>query len=161
MLEEGESEHHHQGVPMNPGPGAALEVVEAEFLLHLLMRLLADPARLDDFGQALQGGVGGQVGEVVLAFAGRAVFANEPSRLTGQVLLALVENALWRTIGDAHAQGGEARPERPFGADAPAERRPFDLRQGALGRGDRMSGTGFLRGRPRRAFGKTSETPTG
>ena len=51
VLEEGEGEHHHQGVPMKPVPGTALEVVEAEFLLHLLMRLLADPARLDDLAR--------------------------------------------------------------------------------------------------------------
>ena len=32
---------------MQPDPGATLEVVEAEFFLELLMRLLADPARFD------------------------------------------------------------------------------------------------------------------
>ncbi len=47
VLEEGGGDHHHQRVVVQPVPVAALEVVEAEFLLHLLVRLLADPARLD------------------------------------------------------------------------------------------------------------------
>ena len=61
-LEEGVSDHGHQGVSVQPGPGSALEVVEAEFLLELLMRLLADPTRLDGRGERLQIGVGGEVG---------------------------------------------------------------------------------------------------
>jgi hypothetical protein len=33
-LEEGVSDHGHQRVSVQPGPGSALEVVEAEFLLE-------------------------------------------------------------------------------------------------------------------------------
>ena len=40
-LEEGVGHHRHQRVPVQPGPGAAHEVVEAELLLHLRVRLLA------------------------------------------------------------------------------------------------------------------------
>ena len=29
--------HRHQRMPMRPGPGSTLEVIEAEFLLHLLV----------------------------------------------------------------------------------------------------------------------------
>ena len=47
MLEEGVSNHRHERMAVQALPGAALEVVEAEFFLELLMRLLADPARLD------------------------------------------------------------------------------------------------------------------
>lgn len=47
MLEEGVSNHRHEGVTMETLPGSSLEVVEAEFLLQLLMRLLANPSRLD------------------------------------------------------------------------------------------------------------------
>jgi hypothetical protein len=47
MLEEGATDHSHEGVTMKTAPGLPLEVVEAEFLLELLIRLLADPARLD------------------------------------------------------------------------------------------------------------------
>ncbi len=37
-LEEGVGHHRHQRVPMQPGPGSALEVIEAELLLHLLVK---------------------------------------------------------------------------------------------------------------------------
>jgi hypothetical protein len=47
VLQEGEGDHGHERVPVQAGPGAALEVVEPQFLLHLLMRLLAHPASLD------------------------------------------------------------------------------------------------------------------
>ncbi len=41
MLEEREGEHRHEGVAVHAGPGPALEAVGAEFLLQLLVRLLA------------------------------------------------------------------------------------------------------------------------
>lgn len=44
VLEIGVGDAGHQRVPVQPGPGAALEVVEAEFLLQLLMCLLTDPS---------------------------------------------------------------------------------------------------------------------
>ena len=46
VLEERERDHGHQRVPVQAGPGAALEVVEAQLLLELLVRLLAGPAAL-------------------------------------------------------------------------------------------------------------------
>jgi hypothetical protein len=46
-LEEGVGDHGHQGVPVKSDPGSAFEVVEAEFFLQLLMRLLADPSGFD------------------------------------------------------------------------------------------------------------------
>src|SRR4051794_10559959 len=52
VLEERERDHGHQRVPVQTGPGAALEMVEAELLLHLLVRLLARPARLDPAGRS-------------------------------------------------------------------------------------------------------------
>jgi hypothetical protein len=57
-LEEGECDHAHQGVSVQPGPGSPLEVVETEFFLQLLMRLFADPTRLDGTGQLLEWCVG-------------------------------------------------------------------------------------------------------
>ena len=51
MLEVGERDAAHQGVPMQPGPRSPLERAEAEFLLELLMRLLANPARFDGGGE--------------------------------------------------------------------------------------------------------------
>ena len=76
VLQKGHGDHDHEGVVVEPMPAPALEVVEAEFLLHLLVRLLADPARLDEPGEALDRGVGGQVGEVVLRLAGGAALAD-------------------------------------------------------------------------------------
>ena len=54
VLEERVRDHGHQRMAMKTGPGAALEVVEAELLLHLLVRLLAHPARLDRGRQRLE-----------------------------------------------------------------------------------------------------------
>ena len=65
MLEEGVGDHRHERVPVKALPGSALEVIEAEFFLHLLMGLLADPSRLDGGSQRAQVGASRQVGEVV------------------------------------------------------------------------------------------------
>ena len=54
MLEEGVGDHRHEGVTMKALPGSSLEVIEAEFLFQLLMRLLADPSRLDGGSQGAQ-----------------------------------------------------------------------------------------------------------
>jgi hypothetical protein len=44
VLQEGVSHTRHQHVPVQPCPGTPLDVAETEFLLELLMGLLADPA---------------------------------------------------------------------------------------------------------------------
>jgi hypothetical protein len=54
VLEEGEGDQAQQRVVVQAGPRAALEVVEPELALELPVRLLADPARLDQGGQDLQ-----------------------------------------------------------------------------------------------------------
>ena len=69
VLEEGKGEHRHKGVSVQAGPGSALEVVETEFFLQLLVGLLASPARLDGGRERLQVSGGGQVGEIVLRLA--------------------------------------------------------------------------------------------
>ena len=97
MLKEGVSDHGHQRVPMKTVPGAPLEVVESEFLLHLLVCLFAHPSGLDACRQRQDVGVGGQIGEIVFALVRRSPFADQPSLLARQVLLTLVEDALgWR-----------------------------------------------------------------
>src|ERR687889_277956 len=78
VLEEGEGEPAQERVVVQPAPGAALEVVEAELLLELLVRLLAHPPGLDRRRQLLQRRLGRQVGQVVLALAGGAALAHEP-----------------------------------------------------------------------------------
>jgi hypothetical protein len=45
-------------------PWPPLEMVEAEFLLHLLMSLLAHPSRLDGGGDHLRCRVGRQIAEI-------------------------------------------------------------------------------------------------
>jgi len=52
MLEERVSNHRHQRMTMKAVPRPSLEVVETEFLLQLLMGLLANPSCLDRRGQA-------------------------------------------------------------------------------------------------------------
>ena len=110
-LQVGVGDHRHQGVTMKATPGAAFEVIEAQFFLELLMRLLANRARLDRRGERLEIGLCGQVGEIVFLFARAAAFAYEPGFLARHVLHALVADALWRPIGNAHADGGEGGME--------------------------------------------------
>src|SRR3954449_1242769 len=78
VLQVGEGNAGHQRVPVQAGPGPALEVAEAEFLFQLLVRLLAGPARLDGGGQPPQRGPPRQVAEVVLALAAVAPLADQP-----------------------------------------------------------------------------------
>jgi hypothetical protein len=47
VKEEGEGDHGEHGVVMKAKPGAAFEVVQAEFLLGLLVHLFAGPSSLD------------------------------------------------------------------------------------------------------------------
>lgn len=60
-MQEGVGDHCHQGVSVKADPGPALEVVEAQFLLELLMRLFTNPSGLDGSGERLEAGVGWQV----------------------------------------------------------------------------------------------------
>ena len=57
-LEKGVGDHGHQGVSVEPSPGSTFEVVEAEFLLELLMRLLTDSSGLDRRGEHLEARIG-------------------------------------------------------------------------------------------------------
>ena len=72
VLQVSESHAGHQRVAVQAGPRAPLEVAETQFLLELLVRLLADPARLDRAGQGAQGGPRRQGAKVVLEFLVRA-----------------------------------------------------------------------------------------
>ena len=81
MLQEGVGDHRHQRVAVKPLPGSALEVVKADLLFELLMRLLADPARLDGGCQCAQIGLRREIGEIVFLFAAIPVFADEPNFL--------------------------------------------------------------------------------
>src|SRR3954453_16484699 len=78
VRKEGEGEPAQERVVVQPAPGAALEVVEAQLLLELLVRLLAHPARLDGPRQLLQGRVRREVREIVRAPARGPALADQP-----------------------------------------------------------------------------------
>ena len=58
-LQKSIGDHREQRMAMQACPGASLEVVETEFFLQLLMRLLADPACLDGTCERLDWRIGG------------------------------------------------------------------------------------------------------
>src|SRR4051794_16811689 len=120
VLQVGKSDAGHQGVPVQAGPGPALEVGETELLLELLMRLLAGPARLDGGGQPPQRGPPRQVAEVVLALTAVAPLAGQPDLLAGQA--GAVGRA--RAVGDAPPEGGGAGAGRAPGAAPPGDAPP-------------------------------------
>lgn len=62
MLQEGEGELAEKRMVVKAAPAPALEMIEPQFDLHLLVHLLADPARLDQGCQPLKRHVGGEVG---------------------------------------------------------------------------------------------------
>src|SRR5262245_43990078 len=100
------------------------------------MRLLAEPARLDGAGELLEGCVGWQVGEIIFALAGRAMLADDPDRLAGQMLGTPVVDPLGWSVRYPDTDRGEARRQPSFGAATPAGRSPSGGLQHGL-RGDR------------------------
>src|SRR3982751_2135335 len=85
VLQEGEGQQAQERVVVQAAPAPPPEVVQPELALELLVQLLAPPPRLDQGGQSLEGGVGRQVGQVVLALARGAVLADQPRLVPGQV----------------------------------------------------------------------------
>src|SRR5271168_4486403 len=124
-LQEGVCDHCHERVAVQAMPRAAFEVVEAQFFLELLLRLLADPSRLDRSGERLEVGLCRQVGKIVFALARDAALADQPGLLARHVLHPLLMDALGRTIGDPHAHGGEGGRQGTFGSFAPADASPL------------------------------------
>src|SRR3954453_22287724 len=78
VLQISKGDAGHQGVAMQAGPGPALEVAEPQFLLELLVHLLAGPARRGGGDRAPQRGPRREVDEVVLLPAAVAPFADQP-----------------------------------------------------------------------------------
>lgn len=114
-------------------PRAALEMVGAQLFLHLLVGLLAHPARLDGGGEGFGVGSGRWVGEIVFVFVRRAPFAHQPSLFSWHMLLDLVIDALGRTIRDADAAGGKGRAPGGLGAVLLGELVPSGCSQHRLG----------------------------
>ena len=79
---------------MQPGPGSAFEVIEAEFLLELLMRLFTDPSGFDRGGEFRQARIGWQVRHIVFLFARRPAFADEPDLVARHALHTIVDHAV-------------------------------------------------------------------
>ena len=134
MLEESIGDHRHERVAVKALPGAALEVIETEFLFQLLVRLLANPSRLDGGRQGAQVGLCRQVGEIVFLFSRRPVFADKPGLVARQMLLTLVPDPLPWPVGDPHADSGETGLELSFRAGAPADVLPWGVGQHVFGR---------------------------
>lgn len=103
MLKEGIGDHGHQRMAVETLPGAALEVVETEFLLHLLMRLFTDPARLDGSRECFERSVGGQVRHVVLLLSAQSSFPDQPNLLAWHALNAIIGHPVLVAIGNSHA----------------------------------------------------------
>src|SRR3954470_19730751 len=78
VLQIGKGDAGHQRVPVQAGPGAAFEVTKPQFLLELLVHLLAGPARLDGGDQPPQRGPLRQVAEIVFLLTAVAPFADQP-----------------------------------------------------------------------------------
>ena len=160
-LQEQVGDQAEQRVPVQADPGAALEVVEAEFLFKLLVRLLAHPARLDRRGQPLQGGAGRQIGQVTLALAQSAALSDQPSLLAGHMLGATSMQAHRHSIRHAHAPGREGGLERTLGALPPCQRPPAFSRQRRWAAQASTAGTSGWREGLRAGGGATIATSAG
>ena len=57
------------------------------------------------------------------------MFADEPSLVAWQMLLTLVPDPLRRSVGNPHADGGEASLELSFCSDAPTDVPPRGVGQ--------------------------------
>ena len=121
MLEEGVSDHRHKCMTVKALPGSSLEVVKTEFFFHLLVSLLANPARLDGGCQNVQLGLRRQVGEIVFLLSRHPVFADEPSLLPRQMLLTFVPDPLRWSVCNPHADSSKTSLELSFRAAAPAD----------------------------------------
>src|SRR4051812_942718 len=101
-------------------PTAPLEVVEPEFLLHLLVALFAHPTRFDPGCQGSQRCIGGQVAQVVFLLTSGPAFANQPNLFAGQRCAV----ALWRPIGNTDPHRCKLRRQWSLGAGAPGDTMP-------------------------------------
>src|SRR3954454_21491480 len=120
VLQISKGDAGHQRVPMQAGPGPALEVAEAELLLELLVHLLARPARLNAGDQPAQRSPLRQGAEIILLLAAVAPFADQPELLPRQAGVLSFE----RPDRHAHPHRGEAGIERALGAVAPGDATP-------------------------------------
>ena len=57
-----------------------------------------------------------QVGEIVFLLSRHPVFADEPGLVPRQMLLTLVPDPLWWSVGDPHADSSKTSLELSFGS---------------------------------------------
>ena len=104
---------------MESGPRSTFEMVEAEFLLELLMSLLADPPVLDRSGELSERCPGRQVRHIVLPFSTRPPFPNEPDLVAGHALHAIVAHPVLVAVGHANTASRKQAGQPAFGATPP------------------------------------------
>ena len=137
-LEEGVGDHGHQGVSMQSRPRSAFEVVEAEFLLELLMRLLTDPSRFDCGCELSEARVSRQVRHIVFLLASWSTFADEPDLAARHALHTIVEHAMFMAVCNADAAGREETGQTTFSASPPVDPLPFPSSQQRFSRDWRL-----------------------
>ena len=91
---------------MKPRPGSAFEVVEAKFLLELLMSLLTDPSGLDRGRELSKRGLGREVRHIILLLSARPPFANEPDLVARHALHAIVAHPVLVAVRHTDTAGG-------------------------------------------------------
>ena len=148
MLEESESELARKRVVVQTAPAPALEMVEARFLLHPLVHLLADPAGLDRRGRDLEWRVARQVGRIIFPLTAGAMLADDPELLASPGRcgpLAAIGPAATRTRTAANAAlSGPLVPVRRAMVRNVSGRASIS----AAAPTPATEGTGCLRGRP-------------
>src|ERR1700731_1626341 len=125
VLQESIGDHRHQRMTGKTLPGSSFEVIKAEFFFHLLVSLLAYPSRLDGGRQGAQIGRRRQIGEVIFFLSRHPMFADEPSFLARQMLLTLVPDPLWWSVGDPDADSSKPSLELALCSGTPADGLPF------------------------------------
>ncbi len=119
---------------MQAVPGSALEVIETKFFFHLLVSLLANPSCLDGGRQGAQVGFRRQVGEIIFFLSRRTMLADEPKLVPGEMLLTLVPDPLWGSVGDPRADRSKTSLELSLRAGTPTDGAPSGMGQHVFGR---------------------------
>ena len=109
-------------------------MVEAEFFLELVMRLFADPPRLDRGGEHFERGVGRQVRHVVFLLPGRSALADKSDLVTRHALHSVALHPVLMTFRDADAASRKEAGEATFGAAPLADLAPSVTGQHGLSR---------------------------
>src|ERR1044071_5512447 len=119
-------------------------MVKAEFLLELLMRLLADPPRLDGGREPFERGLGWQVGYIVLLLPGRSPLADKPDLIARHALHAIVEHPVLMGVRNTDTASRKEACQPTSGAPSPADLLPSLTRQHGVGRDRRVIGDVIL-----------------